>query len=93
MVQSINLVEDICPISEFRANSNSLLKNLKECHRPLVLTQNGRSSAVLIDVNDYQEMKDQLELLQEIASSQKQIADGKGVIHSKAKKQILKKFK
>ncbi|MGL1903982.1 MAG: type II toxin-antitoxin system Phd/YefM family antitoxin [Fibrobacterales bacterium] len=80
-------------MSEFRANSNSLLKNLKDCHRSLVLTQNGRSSAVLIDVNDYQEMKDQLELLQDIAYSQRQIADGKGVSNSKAKKAKLSKFK
>jgi len=88
MLGQINLAEDICPISEFRANSNSLIKTMKEFHRPLVLTQNGRSSAVLIDVKDYQEMKDQLELLKQISASQLQIQDGEGISHTKAKKMI-----
>ena len=53
---SINLEEDIRPLSEFRANTASLVKQIKMTGRPLVLTQHGKSTVVLLDVGHYQSM-------------------------------------
>jgi prevent-host-death family protein len=92
MLGSINLVEDICPISEFRANTTNLLSSVKANHRPLVLTQNGRSAAVVIDVKDYQEMKERLELSEQILAARKQIANGEFVSHDDVKKMIADRF-
>jgi len=59
---SINLEEDIRPLSEFRANTASLVKLVKRTGRPLVLTQHGKSTVVLLDVRQYQSMLSSLEL-------------------------------
>ena len=49
--------EGIKPISDFRKDSAHLLKQLKEKHQPILLTQRGRSVAVLLDVETYEQME------------------------------------
>jgi prevent-host-death family protein len=73
---SVNLKEDICPISDFRANTTSMLKKVREFHRPLVLTQNGKSSAIVLDIGDFQSLIDELELAKELIESKQQITRG-----------------
>jgi antitoxin YefM len=63
---SINLEEDIRPLSEFRANTASLVKLVKKTGRPLVLTQHGKSTVVLLDVRQYQSMLSSIELSESI---------------------------
>jgi prevent-host-death family protein len=58
----IDLVEDIRPLSEFRANTASLVQQVKKTGRPLVLTQHGKSAVVLLDVRQYQSMLSSIEL-------------------------------
>ncbi|MEI8033468.1 MAG: type II toxin-antitoxin system Phd/YefM family antitoxin [Chlorobiaceae bacterium] len=58
----INLEEDIRPLSEFRANTASMVKQVKKTGRPLVLTQYGKSTVVLLDVRQYQSMLSSVEL-------------------------------
>ncbi|MCX6177821.1 MAG: type II toxin-antitoxin system Phd/YefM family antitoxin [Chlorobiales bacterium] len=53
---SINFEEDIRPLSEFRANTASMVKQIKKTGRPLVLTQHGKSTVVLLDVGHYQSL-------------------------------------
>jgi len=53
------------------------VKQVKESKRPLILTQHGKSSPVLIDVAEYQALIEKLEVLQEIQIAEQQIADGK----------------
>jgi prevent-host-death family protein len=65
---SINLEEDIRPLSEFRANTASLVKLVKKTGRPLVLTQHGKSTVVLLDVRQYQSMISSIELSESIRS-------------------------
>ena len=88
-MKRINLDQDVKPLSEFRANAANLVKQVHDTQRPLVLTHRGRSAAVLLDVNVYEGLLDRIETLQEINLAEKQLADGKGVDHSSAKKMIL----
>ncbi|NTU93380.1 MAG: type II toxin-antitoxin system Phd/YefM family antitoxin [Chlorobiaceae bacterium] len=55
-MQGIDLENDIRPLSEFRANTASLVRQVKKTGRPLVLTQHGKSTVVLLDVRHYQEL-------------------------------------
>ena len=61
-MDTINLEEDIRPLSEFRANTASLVKQVKKTGRPLVLTQHGKSTVVLLDVGHYQSMLSSIKL-------------------------------
>lgn len=80
-MQRVQLDKDIQPLSEFRANAASMIEKIKTEHRPLVITQHGKSSAVLLDVSDYEKMVDTIELLQEINQARQEIEDGKGIPH------------
>lgn len=51
----ISLAEDIRPLSEFRANAAKLIEQVRETRRPLVLTQRGRSTAVVLSVEEYEQ--------------------------------------
>ena len=83
---SLDLAEDICPVSEFRANSTNLIKRVREEHRPIVLTQHGKSAAVVIDVADFQKMQDELSLFKEIKEADLAIDEGKGISILKPRK-------
>ncbi len=80
-MKRVQLDKDIQPLSEFRANAASMIEKIKTEHRPLVITQHGKSSAVLLDVGDYEQMIDTIELLREINQARQEIEDGKGIEH------------
>jgi antitoxin YefM len=81
----IQLDEDIRPLSEFRANVASFIEKVRETKRPVVITQRGRSAAVLLDVTEYEALMQRIELLSDIHLAEKQLADGLGIDHQKAK--------
>jgi antitoxin YefM len=79
---ALDLSDDIKPISEFRANAAALVKHVKSTGRPLVITQHGHSAAVLLDVQTYQDLTDELSTLKDIAEARTAYADGRGIEHA-----------
>lgn len=92
-MKHINIENDIKPLSEFRANAATFVKQIKDTKRPIVLTQHGKSAAVLVDVSAYQAIIDELELLQEIQLAEKQISEGKVLTNDEVKKRIEDRFR
>ena len=86
------LSEDVTPITDFRTKSGELLAKMKRTRRPLILTQHGRSTAVLLDVRAYEELVEHAELLHDIQVAEKQIAEGKFIEHSDFKKYIFERL-
>ena len=72
---------DVLPVTEFRANASALLAQIRISKRPVVLTQHGRSAAVLMDVGVYEAMLDEIALLREVRTAEEQIARGEGIPH------------
>jgi len=91
-MKQIDLTEDIRSLSEFRANTSSLIQQVKNTRRPLVITQHGKSSAVVLDVREYEALMDKIELLQDIQTAQLQLDAGMGTSHTEAKKQVLSRI-
>ena len=87
----IQLDQDIQPLSEFRSRVAFYFDKVKKTRRPLIITQNGKSSAVLLDVAEYQSMVDRLEVLEDIRLAESQIDLGMGISHQKIKKKFSKK--
>jgi antitoxin YefM len=75
---------DVLPVTEFRAKTSQLLAKLRSDRRPMVLTQNGRSAAIVMDITAYEEMLDQIELLRDIRVAEEQIARGEAIPHDEA---------
>jgi prevent-host-death family protein len=85
--------EDIRPLSEFRAHTASFVQKVRETKRPTILTQHGRSAAVLMDVGEYEALVEQVELLRDIHIAEDQIEKGEAVSHSKAKAHVLARIR
>jgi antitoxin YefM len=90
---NIRFSQDIRPLSEFRANAAALVQQVRKTRRPLVLTQRGRSAAVLLDIAEYERLVERAELLEDIAFAEEQIAAGEGVEHGEAKRQVQSRIR
>jgi len=76
----VNYAEDIVPLSSFRSEVTRLMSQTRQTHRPIVITQNGRASNVFLDVSDYQQLIDKLDLMMDIYKGEQDIAAGR--VHS-----------
>ena len=85
----IDLEADIQPVTDFRANAAAMLDQVKETGRPIVLTQRGRSAAVVLDIRSYQALLDALDELQGILRGIREADAGTVVEHDEARQQIL----
>jgi antitoxin YefM len=92
-MKRIHLDKDIQPLSAFRANAAAIIETLKKDRRPVVITQHGKGSAVLLDVNDYEQMIETIEILQEINQAREELAAGKGIPHEEAMAHLRNHYK
>jgi prevent-host-death family protein len=74
---SINLKEDIKPISYIKTNAADMMKYVNEVRNPIVITQNGEARAVLVDIQSYQDMQNAFSLIKILQLSEKEIEKGK----------------
>ena len=76
--------QDVRPLSEFRASVAAFVEQVQTTQRPLVLTQHGRSAAILLAVDAYEALVERAELAEDVQVAERQIAAGEGIAHSKA---------
>ncbi len=87
-MRRINLEQDIKPLTEFRANVAAFVQKVRKSKRPMVITQHGRSSAVLIGVEEYESLIEKIEILQDIHLAEKQFNEGQSIDHDDVKNKI-----
>jgi prevent-host-death family protein len=87
----IQLDKDIQPLSEFRSKVAYYFDQVKKTKRPLIITQNGKSTAILLDVSEYEAMMDKLEVLEDIKLAEVQINNGLEISHKDVKKRFSKR--
>ncbi|MEW6300736.1 MAG: type II toxin-antitoxin system Phd/YefM family antitoxin, partial [Thermodesulfobacteriota bacterium] len=59
--------EDVRPVTDFRRHAAEILNQVKTTKRPVIITQKGKSAAVLLDAAQYEQQQELLELLQKVA--------------------------
>lgn len=79
---------DIQPVTEFRANAAQFIEQVQATGEPVILTQHSRSAAVLLDVESYEGMLDELAQLRDVRQAEQQVAAGKRVTHAAVAKRI-----
>ena len=87
------LATDIQPLAEFCAKLATVLRRVQRTRRPVVLTQHGRSAAVLVDVREYDALLERLALLQDVQTAEKQLARGGAVSPAKARHAVLARLR
>lgn len=83
---------DVRPVTEFRANTSAVIEQMHSTKRPVVLTQHGRSAAVLLDVDVYEGLLDEIELLRDLRVARAQIAAGEVIPHEEVVRRMREKY-
>jgi prevent-host-death family protein len=52
----ISITEDIRSITDLKRNTNAVLEQIHKTKRPVVLTVNGKTEAVLVDAKEYEKI-------------------------------------
>ena len=84
----INFAEDIKPISYVKTHTAQVMKQIGEKNNPVVITQNGKAKAVLMDVKHYQKIIDTMNLLKILSIGENEIKGNKIFTHDQINKKI-----
>ena len=64
---------DVRPVTEFRSHTSAILEQVQSTKRPVILTQHGRSAAVLLDVGAYEALVDEVALIRDVRTAEAQL--------------------
>ena len=73
----MNLSTQIKPISYLKSHTAQIVKELTDSRQPMVITQNGEATLVVMDVKSFEEHEQTLALLKLLAMGNKEIEQGK----------------
>ena len=73
----ISLKEDINSISYFKSNFNQILDKMVENHRPMILTQNGKSAGVFLDIETWENLIKKIQVLKMINEGERSLKNDK----------------
>ncbi|MFW9641870.1 type II toxin-antitoxin system Phd/YefM family antitoxin [Vibrio parahaemolyticus] len=82
-------------VTSLKRQATKILADLHDTKEPVLITEHGKPSAYLVDVDDYEFMQNRLAILEGIARGERALADGKGkvVSHDEAKDKMSKWLK
>ena len=69
---------NIIPVSDLRQDAAKLFKQLRKNDDPLIITQRGRATAVIIGVEAYEKLEHEKEILRLLVRGDREIAAGEG---------------
>lgn len=67
----------IRPSSDLRNHYSEISKQCREERTPVIITVNGRGDTAVLGLQDYYQMKSELELLRTLAEAEEDIANGR----------------
>ena len=71
-------IPNIVPITDLRQDATAIVKRVAKSREPLIITQRGRATAVMVSIKDYEHSQHELELLRLLARGEREIEAGKG---------------
>jgi len=87
------------PFSEYRQDPAQYFKRTRESHRPLLVTENGRATTVVMDVSDFEDtwrvwesLRDHVQMHADVEAGIRELDSGKGVAHDLVFAELLKEF-
>ena len=90
---AIDLKEDIVPFTTFRASLSKFMEQARRTHRPVVVTQNGKSSSVLLDIDAFEAMQEEMEIRRMVDRTLDDVRAGRTIPQAEAKARIMAKFR
>ena len=81
---------NIAPITELKRDAASLIERASEQRSPIVITQNGRATAVLQDIRSFEKERETIAMLRLCVQGTRDIDDGRTLTHAESRKRIKK---
>lgn len=73
----MGLARDIRTVTEMKTRAAKLLDQINEERRPVIITQDGRPRAVMMDVESYEELRNAVGLLKLVAQGEEDFRKGR----------------
>ena len=80
-------------VTSLKRQATKILADLHDTKEPVLITEHGKPSAYLVDVDDYEFMQNRLAILEGIARGERALVDGNAVSHDEAKDNMSKWLK
>ncbi|XWN35935.1 MAG: type II toxin-antitoxin system Phd/YefM family antitoxin [Balneola sp.] len=77
-------------VTTLKRQATKLLKELREEKEPVLITEHGKPSAYLVDVDHFEHIQKKLALLEGLARGEKAILEGRIIPHAEAKKRMAR---
>ena len=84
----LNLVEDIKSISYVKSHTAEVIRQVEEKNNPMVITQNGEAKAVLMDVKQYQNIINTINLLKILSIGENDIKNKRIYSHEQIQEKV-----
>ncbi len=81
------------PVTVLKSRSAELIERARESGHPIIITQNGKATAVLQDIETFERQKKALLLLKFLAQGDQELRDGKGVSNAEARRRLERTLK
>lgn len=73
----MNPVQGIEPVTTLKSKSAELIRRTRRTRQPVVITQNGKPTAVLQDIESFQQQRETLLLLMAISQGERDYREGR----------------
>jgi len=80
-------------VTNLKRQATKILADLHESKEAVLITEHGKPSAYLVDVQDYEFMQRRLALLEGLSKGERVVLGGKTTSHNKARERMQKWLK
>lgn len=80
-------------VTNLKRQATRILSDLHESGEPVLITEHGRPSAYLVDVEDYEFMQRRLELLEGLSRGERAVLEGRTHSQSEAREKMQRWLK
>ncbi len=80
-------------VTNLKRQATKILADLQSTKEPVLITEHGKPSAYLVDVDDYELMQRRLELLEGLSRGERAVLEGRTCSQNEARKKMSKWLK
>jgi len=89
----MSLAKDIRTVTEMKTRAAQLLDQVNEEKRPVIITQEGKPRAVMMDVESYEELRNAIGILKLVAQGEEDFRQGRWTEHDVLFDRLEKRLK
>jgi len=85
-------LEDDVPAADLQTRAEGLLEQVRTTRRPVVVTQEGKGTAVLVDLESYRSLLEEIDLLRDVHRGLADFEAGRVTPHEEAMARLLERY-